>query len=115
MQIFVRNLPINGKLFALEVKPTDIVAILKAKIMVRTDVFTAVFDIITFIYIYILGQGRNTILQAEIGVFRNESGGWGKSLRVQHPEGKHYQSAATLGQPQSRGHSPDPTGEGEGL
>lgn len=52
MQIFVRNLPINGKLFALEVKPTDIVAILKAKIMVRTDVFTAVFDI-TFICIYI--------------------------------------------------------------
>ena len=68
-----------------------------------------------YMYIYILGQGRNTILQAEIGVFRNESGGWGKSLRVQHPEGKHYQSAPTLGQPQPRGDSPDPTGEGEGL
>ena len=109
MQIFVRNL-MGGGNFTLDVKPTDHIEIVKAKIQVRTDVFTAVFDNMSHT---ILGQGRNPILQAETGLWRKESGGWKSSLRVQRPEGEHHQPAATLGRPQAREDPPDPAGEEE--
>ena len=47
MQIFVRNL-MGGGNFTLDVEPTDYVEIVKAKIQVRTNVFTAVFDNISY-------------------------------------------------------------------
>ena len=40
MQIFVRNYMGDGKIFTLDVEPTDYIEIVKAKIQVRTDVFS---------------------------------------------------------------------------
>ena len=82
MQIFVRNL-MGGGNFTLDVEPTDHIEIVKAKIQVGADVFTAVFDNMSHT---ILGQGRNPILQAKTGLWRKESGGWKSSLPVQRPE-----------------------------
>ena len=41
MQIFVRNCLVDGKTLTLEVEPTDYIEIVKAKIQVRTEVFTS--------------------------------------------------------------------------
>ena len=84
MQIFVRKDLGTGGTFILDVEPTDHIEIVKAKIQVGADVFTAVFDSMSHT---ILGQGRNPILQAESTTTgRKVSGGWKSSLPVQRPE-----------------------------
>ena len=61
MQIFVQTQA--GKTISLEVEPDDYIMIVKAKIQVWTEVFTAAFY--NMPYLTILGQGRNPILQPE--------------------------------------------------
>ena len=53
MQIFIRNCMVDGKTITLEVEPTDYIEIVKAKIQVRTEVFTSPLYFIT--YLPILG------------------------------------------------------------